>query len=88
MTCTDVGRANSNIPELTASSAAAIKVLQLIDRISEIDPDDETGDQPVSCYGERSECDFEKICQSLVYGSVKSGNLDNNSSLNMHTKLS
>ena len=48
MTCTDVGRANANVPELTSSKAAAYKILQLMDRIPEIDPKDESGEKPVS----------------------------------------
>jgi ATP-binding cassette subfamily B (MDR/TAP) protein 1 len=52
MTCTDVGRANANIPEMTSSKAAAYKVLQLMDRIPEIDPHDESGEKPASCLGE------------------------------------
>jgi len=52
MTCTDVGRANSNIPEITSSKAAAIKVFQLMDRVPEIDPMDPSGLKPESCKGE------------------------------------
>jgi hypothetical protein len=48
VTTTDVGRANSNVPELTSSKAAAYKILQLLDRIPEIDPKDESGERPVS----------------------------------------
>ena len=50
MTFTDVGRANANVPELTSSKAAAYKVLQLMDRMSEIDPFDQSGEAPVSTY--------------------------------------
>jgi ABC-type multidrug transport system fused ATPase/permease subunit len=52
MTFTDVGRANSNVPELTSSKAAAYKVFQLTDRIPEIDPFDPDGEVPSQCNGE------------------------------------
>lgn len=52
MTCTDVGRANANVPELTSSKAAAYKILQLMDRIPEIDPKDESGEKPKQCLGD------------------------------------
>jgi ABC-type multidrug transport system fused ATPase/permease subunit len=52
MTFTDVGRANANVPELTSSKAAAYKVLQLMDRVSEIDPFDPSGETPADCSGE------------------------------------
>jgi ABC-type multidrug transport system fused ATPase/permease subunit len=52
MTFTDVGRANANVPELTSSKAAAYKVLQLMDRMSEIDPFDPNGKTPSECRGE------------------------------------
>jgi ABC-type multidrug transport system fused ATPase/permease subunit len=52
MTFTDVGRANANVPELTSSKAAAYKVLQLMDRMSEIDPFDPNGETPAVCAGD------------------------------------
>jgi len=54
LTFTDVGRANANVPELTSSKAAAYKILQLMDRIPEIDPFDPTGEIPTECKGEVS----------------------------------
>jgi ABC-type multidrug transport system fused ATPase/permease subunit len=52
MTCADVGRANSNVPEMTSSATAAAKLLQLLNRKPLIDVDDDSGLKPENCSGE------------------------------------
>ena len=43
----EVGRANANLPELTSSYTAAVKLMQLIKRNPEINSSDDGGLKPV-----------------------------------------
>jgi len=74
-TCADVGRANSNVPELTASATSAAKLLQLLKRKPQINTESDEGIKPKTCAGEvelRDVCfAYQSRSKTLVLRSVQ-----------------